>query len=1080
LDIFPLPLFPQGSLASSVITTVWIGVAVVAFFNLRLGWVLSGLVVPGYMVPLLLLKPWAAGVVFVEAIVTYLLVWLFSERLSRFGYWCNLFGRDRFFALVLASVAVRVGFDGWLWPALGAWANTALGLDFDYRSQLQSFGLIIIALIANQFWKTGLWRGLLPLAVTVGVSYLIIRYGLMTLTNFTISNVGYMYEDIASSILASPKAYIILIVAALVASRMNLLYGWDFSGILIPSLLALQWYQPGKILASFVEALLILWIARGLLQLPLFRNANIEGARKLLLFFNIGFAYKLLLGYLLIWLYPQVKVTDSYAFGYLLATLLAIKMHDKDIAARMTRATLQTSLAGVAIASVLGFMLTLLPVGSVGDNAPAAAEVIILERPAVNLNQRLREDKVRFYGAQLTQVPLPLAREIEQFNEALRLLQRYRREADDTALRMAAQRLERLGYRLERLEQRYLYLTEREPGRGWGAYLFNLEKPDGLLVEVPAPLDEQGTLEAGLELFRTLDAGALAVAGARRGANPDQSADVLRNPHSLYHQFHRLVGDGNVLQVRAYTAAAARELEGLRAADFELADATLRNRVWVKSKLPPGLDLPALRSLTGGLDLEWGESPFVNRQRDTVQRGFAELLLNRVALRRVRAQSVRGNREPRLEVQDQRIDGYLQEWVLTGKQLIAARGSDAYVTPGLDELLYFDEEILTPLLRLAETEYRGGDWTAEGGQELRAIQAAAAVLGYSLMRYRHRASGQDFIVLHEPEDSEPRRHWGTYVFRLGESEPFTVQVPRPLHEVNSFEYAVALFERLNAGALLIAGAHPDANRDGSADLVRLANLRSLFSLVSQVLFRESADAPLMAIHSRARGLRADVPLVSEDALLSARRDVPLAMGKDSLSARFLATLERDGLSYRFVDGTPETAGYEVEGVPQSHYLEATENKQFWAVWLSPLARSSYRQQSENLQEIARFTALGIESIEADLFGYLRERAVPKGHVQQRPALQEDIGRYLVSQDIVSLRRVQQRWPGMRLRRLVDRDSRQSFLLVSDARDAALLIANLNPRGLDDQLHWVGAEGERELVLDFVNRRAAWLLVGEGA
>src|SRR3546814_12285958 len=45
MGIFPLPLVPEGGLASSVITTVWVGVFVLCFFNLRFGWVLSGLAI---------------------------------------------------------------------------------------------------------------------------------------------------------------------------------------------------------------------------------------------------------------------------------------------------------------------------------------------------------------------------------------------------------------------------------------------------------------------------------------------------------------------------------------------------------------------------------------------------------------------------------------------------------------------------------------------------------------------------------------------------------------------------------------------------------------------------------------------------------------------------------------------------------------------------------------------------------------------------------------------------------------------------------------------------------------------------
>ncbi len=87
IESFILTIFPPGSLANSVTTTVWLGVCVTCFFNLRLGWVLSGLVVPGYLVPLLIIKPLAATVVVFEAIITYFLVWFYSEYLSKLGLW---------------------------------------------------------------------------------------------------------------------------------------------------------------------------------------------------------------------------------------------------------------------------------------------------------------------------------------------------------------------------------------------------------------------------------------------------------------------------------------------------------------------------------------------------------------------------------------------------------------------------------------------------------------------------------------------------------------------------------------------------------------------------------------------------------------------------------------------------------------------------------------------------------------------------------------------------------------------------------------------------------------------------------
>ena len=291
MNQFAIPIFPDGSLASSVITTVWVGVFVVCLLNLRFGWVLSGLVVPGYLVPLLIAKPLSALVVLTEASLTYFIFWLVSEKLAAPNRWSSFFGRDRFMGLILVSVAVRLVLDGWLLPVAANVLTDRYGWELDWQHNLHSFGLIVVALLANQIWKPGYLRGMTHALVMIGATFIIVRYGLMEFTNFRIGAVVYLYEDFASSVFASPKAYIILISTCLIASRMNLRYGWDFSGILIPALLALQWYQPWKILTSFVEALIIYLLAIWLLSSRFFANATVEGGRKILLFFNISFFF---------------------------------------------------------------------------------------------------------------------------------------------------------------------------------------------------------------------------------------------------------------------------------------------------------------------------------------------------------------------------------------------------------------------------------------------------------------------------------------------------------------------------------------------------------------------------------------------------------------------------------------------------------------------------------------------------------------------------------------------------------------------------------------------------------------------
>ncbi|HLU47081.1 MAG TPA: poly-gamma-glutamate biosynthesis protein PgsC/CapC, partial [Planctomycetota bacterium] len=298
MDLLPLPIFPERALAESVITTVWIGIFVVCFFNLRLGWPFSGLVVPGYLVPLMIAKPAAFGVICIEGFLTYLLVRWVCDRFHVAGLWSSFFGRDRFFALIVGSLLVRLLLDGWLLPLLGEFINRQFQVTFDYRNNLSSFGLIIVALVSNQFWKTGFWRGQIPFWTTNLLTFALVRFVLMEYTNFNIGNLEYMYENISSSLVASPKAYIVLLTCGFVASRMNLLYGWEFNGILIPSLLAAEWYHPSKILTTVIESFVILGVGTIALRAPCFERMTMEGARKLLLFFNVSFLYKLVLGHI--------------------------------------------------------------------------------------------------------------------------------------------------------------------------------------------------------------------------------------------------------------------------------------------------------------------------------------------------------------------------------------------------------------------------------------------------------------------------------------------------------------------------------------------------------------------------------------------------------------------------------------------------------------------------------------------------------------------------------------------------------------------------------------------------------------
>jgi len=1028
--LLPLNIFPQGSLASSVITTVWVGVFVVAFFNLRFGWVLSGLVVPGYLIPLLLIKPWAVLAILIEGISAYYLIWFFSEFMSRYGRWSPLFGRDRFFGLILASIFTRVVFDGWLLPVLGERLQ-GFGIIFDYRNELHSLGLVVVALMANQFWKSGVVRGLPPLLVSMFFTWLIVRYVLMEFTNFGLGSVSYMYEDLAASILASPKAYIILVTTAFVASRMNLRYGWDFNGILLPALLALQWYEPLKILISFVEAFIILGVAIAVLKLPIFSNVSIEGARKLLLFFNISFFYKIILSYLLFYFFPDIKISDYFAFGFLLSTLLAIKMHDKGIAIRMTRATLQTSLVSIVIASVLGFMLTLLPGLNPWKEKDNFQSDLKTQKSAETLIPRIAKLKPEIYRGRFEEIAVPLPQEVDRFSEAVGLLLSYARSKDKTQLSRAKYSLYQAGYQLELIEGRYLLISEAKAKHNWGVYVINLEAENELLLEVPLPLQNRGLIEGVTALFSVSAARSLAISGGRKQMSASQP---------FFDVFHRIAGRRDVVQVQAYNRDSVRALnyqDQYRGNGLP----SIESSLWVKKRLPPGLNLNRLEQVIGSYKINWAQTRYKNPQREASRDGYAELYLNQKGLSRLLISPLLGAQSTQLFVGAERIDGYLQRWLQNSKDEIAKRGSNTYRIPKIEELVYFDEEVLSPIIQSALKFYKNSDWTNEGLEDLRTINGAAQVLNYQLIRYRHKQTGSDYLILSEINNAK-RGYWGTYVFRMGESREFILQAPRPLFEINSFEVSVALFERLQGRALLIGGTHPLANQDYSADLLRQSNKANLFNLVNQVLLRENADQPLMALQVRAFGQHLGQAMPAYDVLLAFADGADNKTALKPLQRKLVDSLHQDNWGLGFVDGSVSTIGYHVGMTPQSRYLNATPNKHFAILWVSPLVRASFKQQDDDKLLNAQFGALNIPVFEGDLVGEILQHSnLKQQHLSK--SMQDDVNAYQRSRDILLLSQLKKR--DKKLYRYTDINTRQTFLFIHNKHGRLAQISNLNPR-----------------------------------
>lgn len=1066
--LFPLEIFPSGALSSSVITTVWIGVFVVVLLNLRLGTTLSGLVVPGYLVPLIILRPMSATVIIFEGLLTYLIAFVLAEKLPKLFSHSEIFGRDRFFALILISVIVRLIFDGLLLPELGEQLIN-LGFDYDYRNNLHSFGLIIVALIANQMWNGGLRMGLSSVALYVGISYVIVRYVLMEFTNFNISTMSYMYEDLASSILASPKAYIILLTSAFIASRMNLQYGWEFNGILIPSLLALQWYQPDKLLITLVEALIIYLLAISLLRFKFFKQLHIEGSRQLLLFFNISFAYKMALGFILIEYFPNQKVSDYYAFGYLLSTLLAIKMFQKGIAIRMARATLQTSLTAVIAASLIGFSLTLIPSNNLEDSATDLTRFNGITKVNENFDQHLGKLRSQLYTSeQSTASGQANPIELDKLNNLFRILKNYLSLPNDNNSAKMLNLANQLNLKITLLNGIYLIIQDQQSERGWGVYILNKTSKSQLMIEVPAPLDEPQAIDAAASLYVNFSAKGLALAGTKRQQSADGSSDTLKNSQTAFQLFHRNFALQNTLQVRQYTPKSARRLLGKKA---ENAVQTLnldQNQLWVKKTLPDDLNINKLDNLLSQLDINWKSAPMENRQQDASPKGFSELFLSPAGVKSILSFSTTGALFS-VQRNTQRIDGYLLNWIKENKSLIAPKGSQQYTPAKLYELLFFDQNVISPIMDILDKELASG-WRDDISQELHRINNLAHAVNYQIIRYHHQSSGSDFLILQE-NPSLNLRHWGTYVFRIGQSEPYLIEVSRPLSEINTLEFGAGLFEKLKAKALLISGTHPFSNFDGSANLLHSANKINLFNLVHQVILRESKLNPMMVMQLRAFANENSTPSTSTDILL-AKLGV-FNQQSQTLTAPVENALKAYGLNFQYVSGSPEARGYEVSWNAQARYSPFTYNKPFYVLWVSPKTRSSFLDQEDNRQQQAKFATLGIPTNQVDIAKWANNTLDinPVMTFIDYSAMQD----FFITENIIMLKRFIEQHKHLSFNRLIDINTRQAYLAISQNQGGLWALVNLQTH--NRTLHSIAnpASPTLSLAQKFVDERARWLV-----
>lgn len=1117
-DLLPLPIFPVDSASITLTTTVWVGVVVAVFYNLRFGWNLSAMVVPGYLVPLLLSRPTTAVVIFAEAIITYLLARLLSDVLKRLPWWSSFFGRDRFFIIVVISIIVRSTLDGWLLPAAGQYVVQTMGVSFDYRNELQSFGLIIVALVANYFWKPGLIRGFNPIVICIATAYVFIYFGLGSLTNLNLANFNLMYEDISVSLLASPKSYILLTCTAYLASWVNLRYAWDFNGILIPALLGMMLYSPLKIFASCAECALIYSLGSLLLQIPILNNLGMQGGRKLLFFFTVCFGIRLTYAHVIPLFMGATQVTDVFGLGYLLSTLMAVKAHEKRLLTRMIKGTLQVSLVGGVAGSLIGFILYSVP-GSYLSNALLASneqtnhDAVAFSQSESTIFDLVRQRKPQLYEKKEEgSYQPPSYAEMERFRSAMRAIKRLDSDFGPAEIATISEKLASVNYTLTVSRDRKLFLAEAQPSHGWGMYAIDPSNSQGLCLEVPTPLDEWATFESGISLMRAFSSYAIAIAGSGQHTNIDGTSDVTRFNATMFSEFHQIFGAQQTVQVRAMTGPLSRRinrrLDNRSESHFsQLASARdsstqseseIPTQVFIESSLPHSMPLQKLEALIGGFDVHWSQSPLDNQISKSAQ--YAELILTKAVRRRLLVMSL--SQTPPLgapltigsiEINSASVKPAaptivrqrLSEFLSAIKDNIHTQNSETFAPAKLEEMLFMDHEVVGPLIDLAgqttpDTSYQPNDtthpkWFNDNTVEkLNAIQAAAQIVGYRVSVLLDADNGDQFFVLHE--NNRQSKGWGTYIFRPSLMQDIAVEIPRPLFENRSFDFGAGLFTRPGGAAILIAGAHPLANADGSADISKAANRRNLFNLVRQVLFRKLGSRPFLLCQARA--IQAPVDF---DVVMASDQGETTMDELSPLKRWFAQKLQEDEFSVGFVDGSPKTAGYELGILMKAASIQVAQNKEIISLWLSPALRTKYRQQNEHSTLIAQMNACEIDVSIGNLVNELLmlpvpaiEDSSPTLNQELPERLRSSINSYVENFDIIKLLDIRQQHPDWTLNCFLDDISGQSYLSLTNRQGQLIAVVNLT--GFIGTEVFAVKSIDSDAISQFVNSRKLWLEV----
>lgn len=158
-------------------------------------------------------------------------------------------------------------------------------------------------------------------------------------------------------------------------------------------------------------------------------------------------------------------------------------------------------------------------------------------------------------------------------------------------------------------------------------------------------------------------------------------------------------------------------------------------------------------------------------------------------------------------------EGDIVQFIREIRLAMPGMGSNKFIVPQDSDLTRF-QSILTNLKN----------------KNFSTLQSELSTYNYTFYCFTDLASNKKLYILKENDPIS--LGWGTYIYYPDVSRDFTIEVPHPVWDTNSWELAIRVFLKLDARWYIMAGTHRYANADSSSDMAHVT--QSVFHIAHRV------------------------------------------------------------------------------------------------------------------------------------------------------------------------------------------------------------------------------------------------------